>query len=73
MGPWDTAPIEQEEEEIDMFAILGATPPGQSIAHAVNQPSLTNVNHDPLAAFMDDEEEETLVADSRGGLEDEPA
>lgn len=73
MGPWDTAPIEQEDEEIDMFAILGATPPGQSNSHAVNQPSLTSINHDPLAAFMDDDEEDTLVADSMFEMKDEPA
>lgn len=71
MGPWDTAPVIQEEEEIDMFAVLGATPPNRVVPHAVNQPSLGNFNHDPLAAFMDDDDEETLVADSLFGLEEE--
>ena len=73
MGPWDTAPVQQEEEEIDMFAILGAIPPAQAAVATVNQPMVATVAHDPLAAFMDDDEEETLVADSMFGLDEEPA
>jgi hypothetical protein len=34
---------------------------------------VATVAHDPLAAFMDDDEEETLVADSMFGLDEEPA
>lgn len=73
MGPWDTAPVQQEEEEIDMFAILGAIPPAQAAVASVNQAMVATVAHDPLAAFMDDDEEETLVADSMFGLDEEPA
>ena len=34
---------------------------------------MMTTSNDPLAAFMDDEEEETLTADSLFSLEDEPA
>ena len=61
MGPWDTAPVQQEEEEIDMFAILGAVPPAQTVVATTNQAMAPTIAHDPLAAFMDDDEEETLV------------
>ncbi|MDA8680814.1 hypothetical protein N9N59_02210 [Euryarchaeota archaeon] len=73
MGPWDTAPIQQEEEEIDMFAILGAVPPAQTVVATTNQAMASTIAHDPLAAFMDDDEEETLVADSMFDLHEEPA
>ena len=73
MGPWDTAPVQQEEEEIDMFAILGAVPPAQTVVATTNQAMDPTIAHDPLAAFMDDDEEETLVADSMFGLNEEPA
>ena len=35
MGPWDTMTVQDEnaEEEIDMFAVLGAAPPSQQAAH----------------------------------------
>lgn len=73
MGPWDTAPVQQEEEEIDMFAILGAVPPAQNVVATTNQAMASTIAHDPLAAFMDDDEEETLVADSMFDLHEEPA
>ena len=73
MGPWDTAPVQQEEEEIDMFAILGAVPPAQTVVATTNQAMASTIAHDPLAAFMDDDEEETLVADSKFDLHEEPA
>ncbi|MDA8594330.1 hypothetical protein N9M86_03470 [Euryarchaeota archaeon] len=73
MGPWDTAPVQQEEEEIDMFAILGAVPPAQTVVATTNQAMASTIAHDPLAAFMDDDEEETLVADSMFDLHEEPA
>lgn len=72
MGPWDTAPV-QQEEEIDMFAILGAVPPAQTVVATTNQAMASTIAHDPLAAFMDDDEEETLVADSMFDLHEEPA
>ncbi len=73
MGPWDTAPVQQEEEEIDMFAILGAVPPAQTVVATTNQAMASTIAHDPLAAFMDDDEEDTLVADSMFELHEEPA
>jgi len=73
MGPWDTAPVQQEEEEIDIFAILGAVPPAQTVVATTNQAMASTIAHDPLAAFMDDDEEETLVADSMFDLHEEPA
>ena len=73
MGPWDTAPVQQEEEEIDMFAILGAVPPAQTVVATSNQAMASTIAHDPLAAFMDDDEEDTLVADSMFDLHEEPA
>jgi len=73
MGPWDTAPVQQEEEEIDMFAILGAVPPAQTVVATTNQAMASTIAHDPLAAFMDDDEEDTLVADSMFDLHEEPA
>ena len=73
MGPWDTAPVQQEEEDIDIFAILGAVPPAQTVVATTNQAMASTIAHDPLAAFMDDDEEETLVADSMFDLHEEPA
>ena len=72
MGPWDTAPV-QQEEEMDIFAILGAVPPAQTVVATTNQAMASTIAHDPLAAFMDDDEEETLVADSMFDLHEEPA
>ena len=75
MGPWETAPEEVVEEEIDIFAELGALRPGATAPQPqLNQQMLSqNQSADPLAMFMDDDEEETLVADTMFGLEDEPA
>ncbi|MDP6234388.1 MAG: hypothetical protein QF364_00935 [Candidatus Poseidoniaceae archaeon] len=61
MGPWDTV-VEEIEEEVDMFAELGALRPAQTVAN-VSAPVTQQDTYDPLAAFMD-EDEESLVADS---------
>ena len=64
MGPWETAPEEVVEEELDIFAELGALRPGAT----ASQPQLNqqmpsqNQSADPLAMFMDDDEDETLLA-----------
>tara|TARA_B100001113_G_scaffold298076_1_gene256074 strand:+ start:336 stop:968 length:633 start_codon:yes stop_codon:yes gene_type:complete len=62
MGPWDTV-VEEIEEEVDMFAELGALRPAQTVAN-VSVPVTQQNTYDPLAAFMDDEDEESLMADS---------
>ncbi len=75
MGPWDTVEEMQEnesEEDIDMFAVLGAVQPNVvAVQSNINAPMSTTSN-DPLAAFMDDEDEETLTADSLFSMNDEP-
>lgn len=75
MGPWDTMTVQDEnaEEEIDMFAVLGAAPPSQHAPNAIHQQPPLSANYDPLAAFMEDDEEETLIADSMFGRDEEPA
>lgn len=75
MGPWDTVDENASndfEEEIDMFAILGATQPAATPVHSNIQAPLSTTNNDPLAAFMEDDEESTLSSDSLFSLEDEP-
>lgn len=62
MGPFESAPIEVEEEEIDIFAELGALRP--AVAQPVqqqNQSAFVN-SSDPLAMFMDDDDEPSLMA-----------
>ena len=75
MGPWDTVEEMQEnesEEDIDMFAILGAVQPTSvSVSTNLSAPISTTSN-DPLAAFMDDDDEDTLTADSLFSMNDEP-
>lgn len=61
MGPFESAPIEVEEE-IDIFAELGALRP--AVAQPVqqqNQSAFMN-SSDPLAMFMDDDDEPALIA-----------
>ena len=76
MGPWDTVTETQEndaEEEIDMFAVLGAVQPTSVQVQSNFNAPMTTTSNDPLAAFMDDEEEETLSADSLFSMNDEPS
>ena len=65
MGPWDTVEEMQEnesEEDIDMFAVLGAVQPTSvSVSTNLSAPISTTSN-DPLAAFMDDDDEDTPVS-----------
>jgi hypothetical protein len=62
MGPFESAPIEVEEEEIDIFAELGALRPAVAQpVHHQNQSAFVN-SSDPLAMFMDDEDEPSLTA-----------
>jgi hypothetical protein len=62
MGPWETAPEEVVEEELDIFAELGAVRPSQA-QQPLHQMAPMQASHDPLAMFMDDDdEEETLIA-----------
>ncbi len=74
MGPWDTVEEMQEndtDEEIDMFAVLGAIQPTQAPVQLNPNASMPTTSNDPLAAFMEDEEE-TLAADSLFSMSDEP-
>ena len=71
MGPWDTV-VEEIEEEVDMFAELGALRPAQTVAN-VSAPVTQQNTYDPLAAFMDDEDEASLMADSLFALNEETA
>lgn len=72
MGPWDTV-VEEIEEEVDMFAELGALRPAQSAVANVSASVTQQDTYDPLAAFMDDEDEESLMADSLFAQNDETA
>ena len=65
MGPWETAPVEVVEEELDIFAELGALRPTATAPQPqLNQPMPSqNQSADPLAMFMDDDEDEPLLAD----------
>ena len=71
MGPWDTV-VEEIEEEVDMFAELGALRPAQTVAN-VSAPVTQQNTYDPLAAFMDDEDEASMMADSLFALNEETA
>jgi len=67
---WNT--VEEVDEEMDIFAELGAV---QTVVTPVQSMDTTNsvtLSDDPLAAFMEEDEEETLTADSLFALEDEP-
>ena len=75
MGPWDTVEEMQEnesEEDIDMFAVLGAVQPTPVPAASNLSAPMSTSSNDPLAAFMDDEDEDTLTADSLFSMNDEP-
>ena len=63
-GPWETAPEEVVEEEMDIFAELGALRPGATAPQPqLNQQMISqNQSADPLAMFMDDDEDEPLLA-----------
>ena len=71
MGPWDTV-VEEVEEEVDMFAELGALRPAQTAVANVSAPVAQQNTYDPLAAFMDDDDE-PLMADSLFALNEETA
>lgn len=62
MGPWETAPEAVVEEEIDIFAELGALRPAATSPQQHQQMLSQNQSADPLAMFMDDDEEEPLLA-----------
>ena len=72
MGPWDTV-VEEVEEEVDMFAELGALRPAQTAVANVSAPLAQQNTYDPLAAFMDDDDDEPLMADSLFALNEETA
>ena len=75
MGPWDTVEEMQEnesEEDIDMFAILGAVQPTPVSASTNLSVPISTTSNAPLAAFMDDDDEDTLTADSLFSMNDEP-
>ena len=75
MGPWDTVEDMQEnesEEDIDMFAVLGAIQPTAVAVQSNISAPMSTTSNDPLAAFMDDEDEDTLTADSLFSMNDEP-
>lgn len=72
MGPWETAPPQVEEEEIDIFAELGAVRPIVAEPIAQQQPISTLNASDPLAMFMEDDDEPSLLAgESTFGLNDQ--
>ncbi|MCP2504309.1 MAG: hypothetical protein NLN65_03325 [Candidatus Poseidoniaceae archaeon] len=70
MQSWDT--VEEVDEEMDIFAELGAVQTVVAPVQSMNTANGLAFSDDPLAAFMEDEDEETLTADSLFGLEDEP-
>lgn len=75
MGPWDTVEEMQEnesEEDIDMFAVLGAVQPTTTPVTSNLSAPISTTSNDPLAAFMDDDDEDTLTADSLFSMNDEP-
>jgi len=67
---WDS--VEEVDEEMDIFAELGAVQTVVAPVQSMNTANGLASSDDPLAAFMEEEEEETLTADSLFGLEDEP-
>ena len=71
MQSWNTVE-EVDEEEMDIFAELGAVQPMNAPVLTNNHTNTSALSNDPLAAFMEDEEENTLTADSLFALEDEP-
>jgi hypothetical protein len=67
---WNT--VEEVDEEMDIFAELGAVQTAVEPVQSMNATNALTFSEDPLAAFMEDEEEDALTADSLFGLEDEP-
>jgi hypothetical protein len=67
---WNT--VEEVDEEMDIFAELGAVQTAVAPVQSMNATNALTFSEDPLAAFMEDEEEDALTADSLFGLEDEP-
>ena len=57
---------------MDIFAELGAVQTVVAPVQSMNATNALTFSEDPLAAFMEDEEEDALTADSLFGLEDEP-
>ncbi len=57
---------------MDIFAELGAVQTAVAPVQSMNATNALTFSEDPLAAFMEDEEEDALTADSLFGLEDEP-
>ena len=70
MQSWNT--VEEVDEEMDIFAELGAVQTAVAPVQSMNATNALTFSEDPLAAFMEDEEEDALTADSLFGLEDEP-
>lgn len=70
MQSWNT--VEEVDEEMDIFAELGAVQTVVAPVQSMNATNALTFSEDPLAAFMEDEEEDALTADSLFGLEDEP-
>ena len=64
MGPWETAPEEVVEEEIDIFAELGALRPNAPAPQPQLHQQMPSQNQsaDPLAMFMDDDDDQPLLA-----------
>jgi hypothetical protein len=67
---WNT--VKEVDEEMDIFAELGAVQTAVAPVQSMNATNALTFSEDPLAAFMEDEEEDALTADSLFGLEDEP-
>ena len=70
MQSWNT--VEEVDEEMDIFAELGAVQTAVEPVQSMNATNALTFSEDPLAAFMEDEEEDALTADSLFGLEDQP-
>jgi len=64
MGPWESAPEHVEEEELDIFAELGAVRPVPAQTVPMNQQPQAYQHADLLTAFMDDDDddEQSLLA-----------
>ena len=72
MGPWETAPPQVEEEEIDIFAELGAMRPAEAQPAAAQLSVPTLNTSDPLAMFMEDDDEPSMLAgESTFGLNEQ--
>jgi hypothetical protein len=58
--------VDYDDDEVDMFAELGLTPQVNSPTISMPEINSTVIRNDPLAAFMDDDDEAILETDDFG-------